>query len=621
MKTLNSILLILGLLLIGCNKEDEILNTQGPAPVITAISPDKGKSGTEVSIMGSNFGADLKENTVTFNGVASTVTAASATELTAEVPSVAGSGAVEVTVNNQKAIGPQFTWLPDNGRYVDGINGNDQNGANTCEDPDFPCSTISQAIAVSFGGDIIEIADAEYTESLVVDKSLTLKGESEVNTIIQAHENQSGAQGRVITIEEGIIADISELTIRYGRAIDASPDRTGGGMHTMRGSSVTLLNITFSNNKAIKGGGMFNWESTCNLTNVTFNENMAETTGGGMFNEYCSPILTNVVFNENRAYGGGGMHNKTLSSPILTNVVFQSNTAGYKGGGMSNESSTPTLIDVDFINNKAGSTGEVGEKGGGMFNDNSDPILTRVLFENNQAEDHGGGMYNYLSSPVLTDIQFNENTASLGGGMSNQDSSPTLTNVVFTENTGSLHGGGIRNENESSPLLTNVVFWKNQATQGGGMFNGNASAPILINVTFSGNTASIGGGLANYTGSKPMLLNSIVWGNTAGTANEIYNGNQGAISIHYSLFRDGAADITEGLEFINENFQTVDPLFVDPAIGNLLLQENSPAINAGDPTTDLSLFPGGPNSPIDLDGNSRVIDGGIDLGAYENQNN
>jgi len=70
------------------------------------------------------------------------------------------------------------------------------------------------------------------------------------------------------------------------------------------------------------------------------------------------------------------------------------------------------------------------------------------------------------------------------------------------------------------------------------------------------------------------------------------------------------------------NIVGADPQFSDPAESDYTLTNISPAINAGDPATDLSMFPGGPDNPVDLAGNPRVFAGEadiIDMGAYEFQ--
>lgn len=67
-------------------------------PVITTFSPEKGAPGDEVTITGEYFGVTPAANTVTFNGVTATVTAASATQLKVLVPIGASTGNITVTV-------------------------------------------------------------------------------------------------------------------------------------------------------------------------------------------------------------------------------------------------------------------------------------------------------------------------------------------------------------------------------------------------------------------------------------------------------------------------------------------------------------------------------------------
>ena len=78
--------------------------------VVTNITPTTGGYNTQVTITGSNFFPTPEANVVTFNGVAGTVTAASATSLTVKVPARAGSGTVLV---NGVAAGIGFKYVPD----------------------------------------------------------------------------------------------------------------------------------------------------------------------------------------------------------------------------------------------------------------------------------------------------------------------------------------------------------------------------------------------------------------------------------------------------------------------------------------------------------------------------
>jgi hypothetical protein len=292
---------------------------------------------------------------------------------------------------------------------------------------------------------------------------------------------------------------------------------------------------------------------------------------------------------------GGGMYN-SIGSPLLLNVTISGNSSDSYGGGMLNASSSPTLVNVTFSRNSSDSYGY----GGGMCNyDNSNPMLLNVTFSGNSA-DWAGGMYNRDSNPTLTNVTFSGNSAGSSGGMLNHRSSPTLVNVTFSGNS---------------------------AHYGGGMHN-LSSNPTLTNVTFSGNYAEYGGGMYNYE-SSPALTNCILWGNTAPTGPQICNAISSTPTITYSDIQGGYS----GTGNIN-----ADPLFLrnpdsgdgdwttpgDNDYGDLRLQPASPAIDVGDnsalPADTLDLDKDGNISeplPIDLDGNFRIVNGVVDMGAYE----
>jgi hypothetical protein len=264
----------------------------------------------------------------------------------------------------------------------------------------------------------------------------------------------------------------------------------GGGMFNLD-SQPSMLFVDFTENQAQLGAGMSNENSQPDIRYGTYEANIASGVGGGMQNLNGSDAsLEFVTFTNNQAGSGGGMYNY-LSNPILSDVDFISNladssTAG--GGGMYNYTSSPILERVNFNNNGATASGGAG---GGMYNYNaSSPELTEVTFSGNYAN-NGGGMRNHFNNnqPELTNVTFSANEAQFGGGMSNDNSAPTLHNVTFSGNYAN-QGGGMHNY-QSSPQMWNVTFYGNiaQATdQGGGMYNITSSAPFLRNVILSGST-------------------------------------------------------------------------------------------------------------------------------------
>lgn len=92
----------------SCSKNDPPA-TQG-LPTITSISPTSGGVNTIVTINGSNFSSNAFGNVVTINGKPATIVNGSNNTITVSVPPGAGSGPIIVTVNNNTATGPIFTY-------------------------------------------------------------------------------------------------------------------------------------------------------------------------------------------------------------------------------------------------------------------------------------------------------------------------------------------------------------------------------------------------------------------------------------------------------------------------------------------------------------------------------
>lgn len=340
------------------------------------------------------------------------------------------------------------------------------------------------------------------------------------NSVVQYDEptRAENSYHVVVSSNTDSTAVLDGFTVTGGNANASYPDEAGSGMYNFEGSP-TVTNVTFSSNSAFAtGGGIFNFQGNPTLTDVTFSSNNA-TYGGGIYSYYANPTLTDVTFSGNGGgNAGGGMYNAG-GSPTLTNATFSANVSiGGNGGGMYNIQSNPTLTNATFAANAANNDG------GGMYNEQSSPTLTNVTFSGNSVyNNNGGGMYNFFNSnPMLTNVTFSANAAiTNGGGMYNDQSSPILTAVTFYDNSAN-NGGGMYNY-ASAATLTNVTFNSNHVTNnGGGMYN-NSSNPALVNATFSGNSANSGGGMYNDTASNPTLVNVII-ANSSGTGDCILAG-------------------------------------------------------------------------------------------------
>jgi uncharacterized repeat protein (TIGR03803 family) len=103
---------------------------QALTPVINALNvtppglvPSTGSIGDHIVINGANFSPVASDDQVSFNGAAAAVVAASETQLTVVVPSLASSGNVTVTVGGNQSNGVLFEFLSvgiNNGSFEDG---------------------------------------------------------------------------------------------------------------------------------------------------------------------------------------------------------------------------------------------------------------------------------------------------------------------------------------------------------------------------------------------------------------------------------------------------------------------------------------------------------------------
>ena len=229
-----------------------------------------------------------------------------------------------------------------------------------------------------------------------------------------------------------------------------------------------------------------------------------------------------------------------------------------------------------------------------------------------------------------------------GGGIVLNESSPVINNCVFRDNVSGTHGGAMSNLN-SSPQISNCIFNANESQSGGAMYNYAGSSPQVFNCLFTANVANYGSDMQNYDGNttletspviynctfyneatnskiyndgehvKPNIYNSILWGGNAQIENvNSWDSVNGLASptVSHSIIKGGYA---------GEGNIATDPLFVSVTTPDFSIQDNSPAINAG----DNSLFIDLDASTTDLAGNLRVYKyasaGVIDMGVYEYQ--
>jgi hypothetical protein len=250
--------------------------------------------------------------------------------------------------------------------------------------------------------------------------------------------------------------------------------------------------------------------------------------------------------------------------------------------------------------------------GGGMYVHAANPTVHRCVFTGNTADGGGGLFVRFAWYAEVVDCTFTGNTATGGGhfgggGVMVRGGSPIIERCTITDNdaVGAAKGGGVMVV-LGAPRILNCLVAGNTGRHGGGIMN-DEGTPVLTSCTVFGNAAAgVGGGLRSvYAAATALVTNSIFWGNTAGDmGDEVLDQVDAVTTVQHSTVRGGwsgaGSDVGAG-----------DPLFVDAAAGNFRLRAASPCIDAGlNDALDVDT---------DLDGNDRIVNGLVDLGAYETQ--
>jgi CSLREA domain-containing protein len=227
-----------------------------------------------------------------------------------------------------------------------------------------PFPTISAGVRnVAAGGTIAVAANQgafpTYNDHITIDRNVTITGAGATTTIVDGTNS-----GIVFTINDGVSATLSGLTIQHGR----NSGNSGGGGIANHGS-LTLTESVITNSSAGDGGGILTDGGALTITNSAVSGNTSTSSGGGIF------------------IGGGTVH--------ITGSTISGNTMSARAAGIFN-AGTLTLTNSTVSGN---ATAPVGSNGGGIF---SDAFSVLSLVNDTITQNSPEGLFNhYLGSASL----------------------------------------------------------------------------------------------------------------------------------------------------------------------------------------------------------------------------
>jgi hypothetical protein len=340
--------------------------------------------------------------------------------------------------------------------------------------------------------------------------------------------------------------------------------------------------------------------------------------------------------------------------PPSTLMVTNLSDTGVSGdGSLRGEIAAANSGDrIVFANNLAGGTITLNPANGSLvlYQDLTiqGPGADKLTISGNNATgvfDIPASLYDPATATVtITGLTIADGNALAGGGIFNQGTL-TLDHCTLSGNHAGAYwfSGGGAIDNGGTLTVTNSTLSGNHADGsgygGGGILN--AGTLTVSNSTLSGNTANGsqfgGGGISNDMGAVLTITSSTIAGNVSATGGGIANLNGGTLAVRNTILAGNSA--TSGTDLAGDlgsqghnlvgntagggGFAASDLLNVNPQLGPLqynggptqtmALLPGSPAINAGDNTGAPAYDQRGPGFP-------RIVNGIIDIGAFEVQN-
>jgi hypothetical protein len=371
----------------------------------------------------------------------------------------------------------------------------------------------------------------------------------------------------------------------YGSVVVSNITFTGDGLYDSGYAIASFGSATVSNSIfADNNGGVYNEENKLSVSNCTFSGNYdtAINTGG-------SATVSDSTFSGNlaEALANGGyltVNNCTLSNNGLalsnyheTLTVNNSTISDNSNQGIYNFSGSVTINNSTIYGNKAvgspaySTAWTYGASGGGGVYPGGNGVGGGIYM--------AGGTLSINSSTIADNEAEGGSSAGVGPGLA-----------------GSGIGGGLY-IGGGTVTINNSTLAGNLASGGGGSYPG------------SGN----GGGIYNAAGPGALqMYDTILADNSADTAGPDLDGS--ITSLGHNLI----GNTTGGSGFAASDLLNVNPQLGPPQNNGgptqtLALQPGSPAIDAGDNTNAPTSDQRGPGYP-------RIVNGIIDIGAFEVQN-
>lgn len=451
-------------------------------------------------------------------------------------------------------------------------------------------------------GATVDIGAYEYQSAFSRDAETA---STTVTTLLDLVDDTDG----LISLREAILYAEDGETIHFAETL-------AGGTISLSESALMVEKQLEIDASALEGGVILDGNSKSTVMIISSGSETAPTVikgltltggnsydGGAILSSGSLRVEDSVLTASSATYGSAIFNFR--GNLQLDHVTVSKNTTG---GAVYSYYGTLTVSDSSFAENS-------GSRGGALYLSNGTATVSGTSFTGNRAN-YGGAIQNVSSTLTISDSTISGGGSYYGGAICNYGVA-TLVNTVVSGNNAYYNGGGIYNY-LGTLNATNTLFYGNTGGYGGAICN-DEGVLTTVNCTLTGNESNYGGGIFAHGVSSEddsqtyviTLCNTIIASNSAVYGADIHKNNEyGTINSAFSLssFTDWSNTAT------NYEYDSTRRLFRDPGSGDYQLASGGQAIDVGGNAFVATIT-------TDLNGDARIVNSVVDLGAYEFQRN
>ena len=471
--------------------------------------------------------------------------------------------------------------------------------------------TLQAAIDAAENGETVVLA-RDVTENININKSITLdlkgktltgSGDDSVVTItgsdtkvtVTSSAEEKGvitggnnpSNGGGFSIQDATVS-LHNLSITENKAIGDGGGVTGGGGIYAKGAKLTLDNVhiyentaDYEEHEAADGGGILSLGGTLTIkNNSAIEDNAAIDCGGGICASNTLIEIEASVIQGNRSFLGGGLHVSGKTSCTITrNASIQNNRADYMTSAQKDD---PYKAPI----------------GGGFYcGDGLDLTIQDSTVALNSGGEQGGAIVAYsIGELILDHAEITDNNATVGGGIFALCTAAANTHITLRNDSsinknsatsfgGAIYGAPVLKGIPLSITVKSSSIYDNEAANGAGIaiynqFDKNdATITIKSGGKLYGNKATNGYGGGIYSQGTTITIGENTTNSDSNGEESITNNNGASICNNQASVGGG------GIYGFNSNIILAE----DNAL------YNNAALTAGD-----DLFTFGTDSMISL---------------------